>query len=307
MKRILLKTFYFSLPIILVGLCMEVLLRNVPNDYLYKREYLDMHSNEIETLIMGSSHAFYGFDPIYFSSETFNASHISQSLNYDFEIYRKYQNDFNNLKTIILPISYFTLWGKLENSEESWRVKNYSLYYKIKTSGSVIDNTELFSNKFGINIKRLYLYYIKKQESISCSEFGWGTAYESENSKDLIETGEIAAKRHTIMDIGSEKNASIFNENIEILNSIIALSKKRNVKIIFITLPAYKTYTEGLNEGQKAKTIEAIMDIEQKNNCVYLNLLEDQSFVSTDFYDADHLNEFGAKKISILLRETMDL
>ena len=32
---------------------MEVLLRLISNDYLFKKEYLVTHSNEIETLILG--------------------------------------------------------------------------------------------------------------------------------------------------------------------------------------------------------------------------------------------------------------
>ena len=304
MKRFILKTFCFLLPIILAGVCMEVLLRNTPNDYLHKKEYLDKYSNEIETLILGSSHSFYGINPIYFSSNAFNASHISQSLNYDFEIYKKYQDNFNNLKTIVIPISYFTLWGKLENGSEAWRVKNYSLYYEINTSGSTIDNTELFGNKLIVNIKRLYSYYVKSR-GVSCSELGWGTCYKSEDSKDLVVSGKTAAKRHTRDDIYSEKNSNVLKENIITLNSLIESCK--NIKIIFITPPAYKTYIKNLNIEQKTKTIEIITDIAHRNNCEYLNLLEDASFVSNDFYDADHLNELGAKKLSILLKEKMNL
>ena len=92
MKRFVIKTIYISLPILVVAILMEILLRNTPNDYLFKKQYLDKHSSEIETLILGSSHSFYGFNPEYFSSNTFNASHISQSLNYDFEILKKYQD-----------------------------------------------------------------------------------------------------------------------------------------------------------------------------------------------------------------------
>ena len=83
------KTIYISLPILVVAILMEILLRNMPNDYLFKKKYLDEHSSEIQTLILGSSHSFYGIDPAYFNSKTFNASHVSQTLNYDLEIFQK--------------------------------------------------------------------------------------------------------------------------------------------------------------------------------------------------------------------------
>jgi hypothetical protein len=34
-------------------------------------------------------------------------------------------------------------------------------------------------------------------------------------------------------------------------------------------------------------------------NCVYVNLLTDSSFTATDYYDAAHLNDIGAKKLSM--------
>ena len=306
MKKIILKVFCFLLPIILAGVCMEILLRNIPNDYLYKKEHLDKHSNEIETLILGSSHAFYGFDPIYFSSKTFNASHVSQTLDYDFEIFKKYQDNFNSLKTLIVPISYASLWEKLENTTESWRVKNYSLYYKINISKSIVNNTELFSNNLKTNIRRVYHFYVKNEKNISCSSLGWGTDYKSINSADLIETGKTAAERHTEENINAKESSKVFNDNIAILNSLVESCKKQNIRIIFITPPAYKTYIENLNKEQKTKTIETMTNFANRNNCEYLNLLEDSSFVSDDFFDADHLNEIGAKKLSMLLMEKID-
>ena len=221
MKQFLTKVILISLPILFGAIFMEFLLRNIPNDYLFKKQYLDKNSSEIETLILGSSHSFYGFNPEYFSSNTFNASHISQSLNYDFEILKKYQNQFNNLKTIILPISYFTLFGKLEAGSESWRVKNYIIYYDLNSSKSLIDYSEVLSNRINVNIKRIASYYVLGNSTISCTDLGWGTSFNSKNARDLAETGKTAAKRHTREDINSDKYQQIFQENIFILESIV--------------------------------------------------------------------------------------
>ena len=40
---------------------------------------------------------------------------------------------------------------------------------------------------------------------------------------------------------------------------------------------------------------------DQYENAVYYNLLTDSAFVANDYYDADHLNEIGAKKLTKLL------
>lgn len=304
MKRFVIKTIYISLPILLVGILMEILLRNTPNDYLFKKQYLDNHSSEIETLILGSSHSFYGFNPEYFSSNTFNASHISQSLNYDFEILKKYQDKFQNLKTIVLPISYFTLFGKLEAGSESWRVKNYVIYYGMNSSKSLIDYSEVLSNRINVNFKRMVSYYLLSNSTISCSNLGWGTNYNSKNAKDLIESGKTAAKRHTRDDINSYKYQEIFNDNKLILNSIIQWCKKNNINVLLLTPPAFETYRQNLNSEQLNTTINTTSEICSKyDNCIYENLLSDTNFVALDFFDADHLSEIGAKKLSELINE----
>ncbi|MBK8506869.1 MAG: hypothetical protein IPL46_34655 [Saprospiraceae bacterium] len=172
----------FIFPIVLTAIGMEVTLRHLPNDYKYKREYLDIYSDEIQTLILGSSHSFYGMDPAYFSSNTFNAANISQSLDFDFEILSKYQNRLEKLETVVLSISYSTLFGKLETDSESWRIKNYLMYYGIGTPLSITDFSEIFSNRLSVNLRRLASYYIMGNSGITCSKLGWGTNYKSEKS-----------------------------------------------------------------------------------------------------------------------------
>lgn len=300
MKRFIKKTLLFLLPIFVLGFIMELFLRNISNDYQYKKEYLDQNAHEIETLILGSSHAYYGLDPAFFSKKAFNASYISQSLNYDFEILKKYENHFNNLETLIIPISYFSFYGDLATDKEAWRIKNYAIYYKINAVNSFTDYSEMLSNNLEINIKRLISYYVKQKTNIKCSTLGWGTDYNSKNTQDLIETGESAAKRHSKNNINLKSNQVIFNRNVVILNSIISWCESRNVKIIFFTPPAYKTYQKYLNKDQLNLTIETITkEVSHHKNCNYLNLLYDSNFTAQDFYDADHLSEIGAKKLSI--------
>ena len=107
MKKFILKTIFFLLPILVLAVIMEISLRAIPNDYKQKRNYMDSHSDEIEVLVLGSSHSLYGINPKYFSQKTYNMAYVSQSLDLDYKILEKYYNRFKNLKTIIVDISYF--------------------------------------------------------------------------------------------------------------------------------------------------------------------------------------------------------
>ena len=69
-----------------------------------------------------------------------------------------------------------------------------------------------------------------------------------------------------------------------------------------MTPPAFKTYLKELNKRQLDLTIETAQGLASDyKNCVYLNLIKDTSFEAKDFYDADHLNEIGAKKLSLIV------
>jgi len=298
MKKFIIKILLLLLPLFILAVPMEYLLRQIPNDYSYKRNYLDNNSSKIRTLIFGSSHAYYGLNPIYFSKNTFNASHISQSLDFDFAILNMYEKNLDSLQVIVLPISYFTLWGKLEDGSESWRVKNYIIYYGMHNT-NLSDNFELLNNKFLINCFRLYKYYIKKQDDITCTKFGWGTTYKSEKAKDLEKTGKTAADRHTRKDMLSEKHVKIFEDNLKAINSFSEFCNQRNIKLIFLTTPTYHTYRENINAEQYKKMVDTLSNfVNTHSNCFYLNYFEDSDFVAKDFYDADHLNEIGAEKLS---------
>jgi hypothetical protein len=273
---------------------MESLLRKIPNEYKYKNDYLINNSNNINKLFLGSSHSYYGINPEFITGSSFNASHISQSINLDYEIIKKYK--WNELEYIIIPIDYFSLFSRLSNGVEYWRVKNYNLYYDMQLSSKLSDNSELMSISLKSNIKRIIAHYLLNNSSITCSELGFGNKHIM--SEDLLVTGKETALRHT------EKDLSKLGESLLILKEIINFASKNDVEIIFYTSPAYKTYVSNLDQNQLALTIKTIKKLAEKNiNCSYFNLLEDSSFNSSDFIDADHLNPEGAKKLSSKIDE----
>jgi hypothetical protein len=293
MNKFIQKALLFCAPVLVFMLIMELLLRNIPNDYSYKKNYLDQHSNEIEILLLGSSHAYRAINPEFIHSNSFNAAHIAQSIDYDIQILKKYANQTNKLKFIVIPIDYFTFYNRLETGVESWRIKNYNIYYGFNRSYNCKDNLEILNGKLLENSKRIVKFYWRKKSDISCKPLGWGAQKQSQDDKNLLLSGKAAAQRH------AKKDKSFFYQNVAIVNEIIALAKAKNAKVIFYTSPAYKTYTSQLNKEQLQKTYTTIKKIAHSNpNVRYYDFLSDPSFIKEDFYDADHLNEIGAEKFS---------
>ncbi|MDR6940525.1 hypothetical protein [Mucilaginibacter pocheonensis] len=292
MKRFIIQVLLFLSPVIVLAVLMEALLRNIPNDYQYKCDYLNRNSNKIDVLILGSSHAYYGINPQLMTHKSFNAAYVAQSLFYDWQIIKKYDKNWHHLKFIILPVDYFSLYGRLENGIESWRVKDYNIYYGISSS-HYTDNSELLSNKLRLNVARIKSVYFNHESDLLCSKFGWGTEYLSQKRKDLPSTGALAAKRHFVI------NEGYFNENVAVLTSIIKYAAKNHIKVLLYTSPAYKTYVQNLNRRQLNSTIGMLYVLSKKyDNVFYWNLLNNHSFNAVDFYDADHLDNLGAGKLT---------
>ncbi|HMJ46367.1 MAG TPA: hypothetical protein VK498_03515 [Ferruginibacter sp.] len=294
MKRFLKGIAIFLLPLLIFCIFSEILLRRIPNDYKYKKKYLDINSRYISTLFLGSSHAFFSINPDFIKSNSFNVAYVSQSLDYDLEILNKYHDKWDSLTCIVIPVDYFSLFTKLETSVEAWRIKNYTLYYGININNNISYYSEILSNNLKVNSKRLYNYYFRHHPDISCSMLGWGTDYNSKSKKDLESTGVSAARRHTAAD---DKE---FRDNLEILQKIIDFAHEKNINVLLFTSPAYKSYVHNLDSTQLKQTISAVSLLTlNNNNTEYHNFLNDPSFNESDFYDADHLNVLGAKKFTL--------
>ena len=292
MRKFVLKVFAISLPIFIIAIAMEMLLRDIPNDYSFKSDYLETNAKKLDVIFFGSSHTYYGINPEYISGNSFNASHISQSIDYDFAIFDKYKDQYFNLKTIVIQIDYPTLYSRISTGSENWRAKNYEIYYGINTSYKPKYHFELLSFKFSTNFVRV-ISFVKNtnKSSITCNKLGYGNI--DKKQKDLFRTGISAAKRHT------KSDKSYYTKNVAIVKSFVKYANTNNLKILFFTSPAFHTYTENLDERQLELTIKTIKEITNQNeNCSYYNFLEDSDFNSIDFRDADHLNQSGAHKLS---------
>lgn len=291
MKKILKKISLFLLPIVLLGLIFEVMLRRIPNEYSYKRTYLEQHADSIQILFLGSSHAYLGINPQYISANSFNAAISSQSIDYDLQILQKFDKQLTHLKYVVLPISYFTLFTNLSQAAEAWRVKYYMLYLKLNSSNKPSNYTEILCGSLELNLKKLAIYYVRHKETVGCSPLGWQIPFPT--NQDVAATGLEGAKKHT------QKSKALFATQKSILEKIISLAKQKNAVVLFYTPPAYHTYYDNLDTAQMNLTVNTAQElVSTHDNTYYHSFLKDSSFNINDFYDGDHMNGAGAEKLS---------
>ncbi|MBP1839519.1 hypothetical protein [Formosa algae] len=296
MKKFLKLFLFFCVPVLVLGCTMEYLLRHIPNEFQIKSDYLKTNTADIKTLLVGSSHILYGINPEFLTEKALNYGNISQTIDIDYDIIHQYINELPALETVVLRLSYTTLFEQLKTGDESWRIKNYAIYTGVNVDADIKHHFEIFSVKFKNNLERLYTYYILKETPDYVNPSGWGT-HKAVHSVARLETlGELIAKKHTA------SHDDLYVENLGYLKKIVSECKEKNIDLLLVTLPAYGSYVNNLDSLQWKRTLDSgnLMD-KTYENCVYFNVLNTERFGKQYFIDVDHLNVAGAEKFSKII------
>ena len=295
MRRLYLKIALFLLPLFLVWLALEVFYRQAPNNYSYKDQQLQNVAANVQTLIMGDSHAFYGINPVYFKDPTFNLSNISQSLLTDELLLEKHIANLPALKTVFINISYFTLSAKDNALESNWR--KYFYYHGMGITAPSISfwNPQRYSmaliQRFDKSMALVQAYH-KNHTIVNATPLGYGMQDASYIVKDKDAISLVIANKH-------EDNSLDFKNNTARLQRIIALCKKYEVAVVLLEMPVYTTYYNLLDTQKKEKIKSVLTTLSGVDDTVfYLDLSTNSLFEKQDLRDADHLTNSGAKKCS---------
>jgi hypothetical protein len=245
-------------------------------------------------------------------------------LDIDYKLLVKYGEQMKNLHTIIIPISYFSLYSRKDMYHGKSRYKNYVIYHGLffdLESFSLFNYFELLNGTVVSNVKKLLLLSEQKN---------FRTLYENERQvysdsiKNFItlrkngffpinETNDDDKDENELKKIGrtvenehkNYKNRPI-NYNEEILINIISWCAARNIQIFFFTVPAYKTYINNLNATQLYGTVAYMEDLARRyDNVTYENFLFEYKNKREYFCDSNHLNVAGARAFSAQIHDIL--
>lgn len=301
MKKFLFRILVILLPFILFFAWVEIKARQLPNSYAVKKQFLEKRLDSINILVLGSSHAFDDIDPEWFSCCGFNFANTSQGLFQDSQLCLKYSDRMPRLKAVIFTISYFTFGFQMEDITEQWRDYFYYHYYGIhhpsldKTDIKYWSYAALYTKSF---LKDMIFNNIDYEYNFGdIKATGWQKILTIGNSNAINdESGEERAKFH----------ASIFHrdyvsENIGCLEPVLKKLNDRNIQIIFIIPPVYKTYYKYVDTSIMAENKRIISGLCKKFNAKQFDYFSDPRFTTEDFMNNDHMNWNGAKKFSLIL------
>ncbi len=307
MKRFIRKIFfYFFLPIVIIAALSEYSIRQIPNDYSYKNQWMEENGKELEVLCLGPSSIYYGINPQYLDKKSFNGSHVSQPLKYDNFLFNKYIDKMDSLEYLILGIDYWSPFSSLESSDEWWRIINYSIYYDCDYhEGELKYNFELAMHNLSTFQKAFKglsnVIGLSDYSNIQVNKFGFGLNYSIKNKKSDWDNGAVNGLRHTDW-IRSQEHFNFIYENHEYLNDICKKCEDRAIKVILIGSPTYESYRANLDSDYlQTKNDFCNWFDESFENVSYFDFSDDSRFQDEDFYDAYHLNDIGAHKLTEII------
>lgn len=301
MKRFLGKILTFILAFILLLAILEYTYAALENDYSYKADHLSKSENTYETIILGSSHSYYGINPQLFDNSTFNLAHVSQSLDLDVYLLNKYKTK-TNFKTVIIPISYFSFQQSLFESDESWRATDYYYSYALK---EVPRKTKLFllAHKRNIFPALFESALSGKSARRYVNEHGFAKG-DHDPSNITLENALLAIERHS-MSRQQLKSEHTLNPQFKNLSNCI--ERNPGLRFILVSLPVHKYYANARDSTQLYYVNNCIQSLVSSNQNVSYYNLHALPLSETDFKDADHLSKNGADKVSSYLNELITI
>lgn len=307
---------FISIPLFFI-LGIDTTLRNQNSLYKEKYEGAIKLKDSIEVVILGNSHANYGVDPSAFDMCAYNLANVQQSIYFDKRITLSLMPYLKKLKFVLISIDYHSLYYSSQGIRDVWSyygngVKYNDLNYmlpnispflfgytpkvsislikkrisnKIKYGNEILD----FDVETGIDIKGTlkngFISFDSRDE----------TAFSDDSFMKRANSLKVTSG------ISSEKQ-EVYNDLVDFIEILIA----NNITPIIFTTPTYSEFNRYLDETIINDNASEIKNLCNKYGLVYLNFMDSRDFGKKDFFNADHLNKFGAYKFAEIINDTIN-
>ena len=313
MRRIAIRTVLFLIPVAAAWCLLEWWMTHVPDSHSVKRENLLNVAPEIDTLVLGSSSAFWDIAPRELEGRTYNLANVSQTLYYDDQLLSQVLPEVPRLKRVILTINYVSFFFDMHGSDEETRQYYYWQRWRIRPShfGDVFDPrmysaVVLRTPGFAASsLKQAALDYLRKgsfeapRPDVTILADGWSpqSAAKLPDLRPSVLDKKIAF-HHRLM---KEANVEL---NLAALRHMVDTLEARGIELILVTPPVYEGYAARMNPEYWRRTQEFVADIVRNHSSVrYYSFLQTPGLGAESFLDEDHLNERGAERFSRLLNQ----
>ena len=303
MKRFVTRILMFLMLLLLVMAGGEALVRHYPNSYSLKAKWMDAHSHEVRTLVMGNSHNYYGINPAVLGAQSFNLANVSQNPEYDWFLLKKYYgDDIHKLQNVLIAVDFTRFFdGPLE--EDEWgRAIYYRLYMGYNKHGFLSRYAmewcclPQFNKKFTAAVR----YLFTGQAQVNCDSLGFGI---TTTPPEEVTNASLQASADRVMAHYGGIRTDYVNYNLQYLDSIAAFCRHNGIGLIVVAPPVWDGFYKRIGERERLLLADAF-DRLQTEGAECHDYACDPRFAAIDnFSDCSHLSRKGADMFTKILME----
>ncbi|MDR1025801.1 MAG: hypothetical protein LBL47_00225 [Lactobacillus sp.] len=254
-------------------------------DELYAKTLELNNSRNIKTLSLGSSHGAYGFYAAKFSDNAFNLSSTSQDLYSSFELSKSLPD---GLEKLIIFYSVFSPGYEVQKTKDFQVCAYLKAFLNIPYKYPDLKKAELdcFASAAKKITSQKSYQKIRSEQGYLFSTFHY--------PPDIKLFAERRAETHL------RENLRNTNQT-EYLKSIKEICDKDNISLYVVMAPAHVEYKNNLPPS--SELFKDLFTLAKKYDINIINLYDNDSFEGKDFGDFDHLNQEGAEKLTLMLKD----
>ena len=281
---------------IIILLLIEIAVRQIPNNYSYKYDYVKHHGSEIKVIAIGHSQLFDGFWPKYFKETSFNLANGGQHYIENYYILKEILQYMPRLEYCIMPIGYMNVCGKDGDTTFHKKSIYYHEYMNINYGGQLPFRYYYECMSPNRALKTIYNYYVRHDSIVFCDSTGF----------HLLKRENHNLQDRNLYNYTVNPNEKIFRIKYEVyLEKTYELLHSREVKLVLVSPPYYWNGFLHCNNSQKVYCEEYIKRFRKRHDVIYINMEDGKQFEEQDFANSTHLTESGAQKFTKMLYNSL--
>ena len=289
MKRFLQDIGLFTVVALLFLGALEWGAESIPNSYTYKRDYMEQHGSQIETLILGSSNAYDGLNPSVLPN-AFNLSNSSQTLEDDYRLLAKYIDSMDSLQTVIVGLDYHALGATSQANRRTYYTIYMDLYprWPFNKYSFEVCNTEVL-------VKKIIKYAVSRDVT-RCDSLGQRVGHTLEAAESGAEWWNkdvLSLVENDKLEIGNCRLA--IEENMRYLSAIVDLCNAHGVQPVIVQMPVMEEYKRLLPVEQVALMEEVLQSLDSAAICINAS---EWPIQDDGWYNATHLTKEASEAFS---------
>jgi hypothetical protein len=309
------RLLMFTLPLLVGWAVLELWMQRVPSSHSIKRDNLESLAPQIDTLILGSSSAYWDIAPQYLHGTVYNLANVAQTLYYDDQLATQVLPRLPKLRRVIIAVPYVSMFFQLQGTDEEERQYYYYQEWHIppprlreRLDLRMWSAVALRTPSFAVSSLKSALVQLARGGGLTpppvdppIDVHGWCPRTPGDPAD--LGAGVIRTKldyHHSIMHLSDEA------ANLAYLEHLLTELSARRIEVIFVTPPVWPVYASGMRADYWDRARTDLQRLSRTYGARYLSFLTLPELTAQDFLDADHLNERGAVRFTRVLNTAID-